>query len=135
MIGLPVDDHETVRRSVEQIDVALDEMVADRCGDPEFAPELAAAGLLRKLGFDGLSGESRNDVGAADDTFCRSLRCCGSLESFASGKVHDLQHGVDGAPNGCSVAALLPRWQIEISCPLVETGIAGLGRLASQGGG
>ena len=40
LIGLPVDDDEAVGTAIQQIDVALDEVIADRGGNPQLSPEL-----------------------------------------------------------------------------------------------
>ena len=70
LIGLPVDDDEAVGTAIQQIDVALDEVIADQGGNPQLSPELTR----RRFGGDRrrkcVSGESFDYVLAVGHLSC-----------------------------------------------------------------
>ena len=135
LIGLPVDDDEAVGTAIQQIDVALDEVIADRGGNPQLSPELTR----RRFGGDRrrkcVSGESFDYVLAVGHPLSCGLGGRRCRQAGTVGEPDDLEHAVHGPPDRRAVAALLPRRQIQIARLLVETGIRGLGCLPGEGGG
>ena len=66
----------------------------------------------------GRAGQGGDRALPAEHAFGRGLGGGRGLEALAGGEVDRLQHGVDGPADGGAVAALLPRWRVEVDAPL-----------------
>ena len=131
-VGLVVDHHQSVVPAVEQVDVALEDGVAEGHPHVDLAPVGERRGLDHRRRGEGRAGQGGDALLLALDALGRGLGCGQRLDAVAGGQVDDLEHRVDGPADGGAVPTLAPGRQVEVDAPL---GQAGLGVVRGGGAG